>query len=673
MTTTSVIEGTLLWQPSEAFKEQTTITRYLRWLERERGLRFASYHQLWQWSVTDLEGFWSSIWDFFGVIASHPYDAVLGDRRMPGTQWFPGARLNYAEHTFKHAADDRPALMFQSERNPLTEMSWGELRRQVTAVAAALREMDVRTGDRVVAYMPNIPETVVAFLACASLGAVWSSCSPDFGTRSVIDRFAQIEPRVLFAVDGYQYGGKAFDRREVVAELQRSLPTLQRTVLVPYLDRDTQTGTLERAVLWGDVLRTEATTLSFEQVPFEHPLWILYSSGTTGLPKPIVQGQGGILLEHLKVGGLHHDLTEKDRFFWFTTTGWMMWNFLLGGLLAGSTILLYDGSAGFPDLGVLWDFAARTGMTVFGTSAPYLLSCQRAGITPGATYDLSKLMCVGSTGAPLPPEGFAWVYEEVKRDLWLASVSGGTDVCTAFLAGSPLLPVRAGELQCRALGAKVEAFDESGHPVVNEVGELVISEPMPSMPLYFWNDPEGKRYRESYFDVYPGVWRHGDWIKITEHGGAHIYGRSDSTLNRMGVRMGTSELYRVVESIPEIVDSLVLGVEQPGGGYYMPLFVVLREGATVDETLVATIRRRISTELSPRHVPDEVIQVPEVPRTLNGKKMEVPIKKLLLGVPAEKALNPGSVVNPQAIEFFVELAKARTATGGAAMENPGPA
>ncbi|HEX9057589.1 MAG TPA: acetoacetate--CoA ligase [Ktedonobacterales bacterium] len=654
----AVTEGTLLWQPSSSLTEQAVITRYMRWLEIERGLRFATYDQLWQWSVTDLDAFWRSIWQFFDVRASKPASAVVPDRRMPGTTWFPGAELNYAENAFKLASTGQPAVLFHCEHEPLTELSWDDLRASVAAMADALRDMGVRSGDRVAAYMPNIPETLVAFLACASLGAVWSSCSPDFGTRSVIDRFAQIEPTVLFAIDGYQYGGKAFDRRAVVAELQQSLPSLQRTVLVPYLDRQAKPEGLARAALWGDLLASHAAApLTFEQVPFDHPLWILYSSGTTGLPKAIVQGHGGILLEHLKIAGLHHDLTPTSHFFWFSTTGWMMWNFLVGGLLVGSTILLYDGSPVYPDPDALWAFAAETGMTVFGTSAPYLMSCQRAGMTPGTSHDLSKLVSVGSTGAPLPPETFAWTYEQVKRDLWLASVSGGTDVCTAFLAGCPLLPVRAGELQCRALGAKVEAFDESGHPTIDELGELVITEPMPSMPLYFWNDPDGKRYRESYFDVFPGVWRHGDWIKITPHGSAHIYGRSDSTLNRQGVRMGTSEIYRVVEAVPEIEDSLVLGIELTGGRYYMPLFLVLRDGVTLDDALVATVKQRIREALSPRHIPDDVVQAPAVPRTLNGKKLEVPIKKLFLGVPAEKAFNPGSVANPQVVEFYVDFAR----------------
>jgi acetoacetyl-CoA synthetase len=650
-----VHEGTLLWEPGVALKEHSSMTRYMRWLSDERGLRFDTYDALWRWSVDALEAFWESIWQFFAVESSTPYDAVLRARTMPGAEWFPGATLSYAQHMFRHASDARPAVLFRSERDSLTAMSWAELRRQTASVAEALRTMGVRRGDRVVAYMPNVPQTLVAFLAAASIGAVWSSCSPDFGAQSVVDRFAQIEPVVLFAVDGYQYGGKTFDRTEVVRDLQRALPTLRHTVLVPYLDREAQPDGLTNAVTWDEVTRSDAP-LTFEQLPFDHPLWILYSSGTTGLPKPIVQSQGGILLEHLKALALHNDLSEKDRFFWFTTTGWMMWNLLIGGLLVGATVLLYDGSPGYPNLDALWSFAAESGMTLFGTSAPYLVACQRADLTPGTSHDLSRLTCVGSTGAPLPPETFAWCYEAIKPDLWLASVSGGTDVCTAFLTACPLLPVRAGELQCAGLGANVRAFDESGHAVVNEVGELVITEPMPSMPLYFWNDSDGERYRASYFDMFPGVWRHGDWIRITPEWGAHIYGRSDSTLNRQGVRMGTAEIYRVVEATPPVTDSVILGIELPGGGYYMPLFVVLADGATLDGELVTNLKSRLSETLSPRHVPDDVIQIAEVPRTLNGKKLEVPLKKLMLGVPPERAFNSGSVANPHAIEFFVKFA-----------------
>ncbi len=656
-------ERVLLWEPSEELKQQANITRYMKWLEHEKGLRFHSPEEVWAWSVDHLEAFWASLWEYYQIKASKPYTTVLEARKMPGARWFVGAELNYTEHVFHHATSSRPALLFQSERQPLTAVSWEELRRQVGLVANALRAMGVQRGDRVVAYMPNIPETVIAFLATASLGAIWSSCSPDFGTSSVIDRFKQIEPKVLFAVDGYQYNGKALDRRPMLSELQKFLPTLEKTVLLPYLSQESTTEGLTKAVMWHELLEGSSAELHFEHVPFDHPLWVLYSSGTTGLPKAIVQGQGGILLEHLKCLDLGLDLKPEDHFFWYTTTGWMMWNFLIAGLLVGCTILLYDGSPAYPDMGRLWQFAQDSGMTFFGTSAGYLTSCMKAGIEPGQTYDLSRLKGIGSTGSPLPPEGFHWVYEHIKKDVWLVSTSGGTDVCAPFVGGCVLLPVYSGEIQCRALGAKVEAFDEQGKPLTDEVGELVITEPMPSMPLFFWNDPEGKRYQESYFDMYPGVWRHGDWIKITPTGSAIISGRSDSTINRMGVRMGSSEIYRVVEALPEVLDSLIVGVEQPGGNYYMPLFVVLQNGVELDDALKTKIKDNIRKNLSPHHVPDEILAIKEVPRTLNGKKTEVPVKKLFLGIPVEKAVSRDALANPQAIQFFLDYANQARAAG----------
>ena len=497
-----ITEGILLWEPSEKMKQQANLTKYMQWLESEKELHFDNYEKLWEWSVNSLEEFWASLWEYFHIKYSKPYKAVLTERKMPGAQWFSGAELNYAEHVFRNATSSRPALVFQSEAKPLTEISWEELSQKVSTVAQALRAMGVQRGDRVVSYLPNIPETAIAFLASASLGAIWSSCSPDFGTRSVIDRFQQIEPKVLFAVDGYVYNGKAIDRRATISELQQSLPTLQKTILVSYLFPELSAEGYNNAMLWQDMQQTN-TPLSFEQVPFDHPLWVLYSSGTTGLPKAIVQGQGGILLEHMKKLYLMLDLKEDDRFFWYTTTGWMMWNLLLGGLLIGTTVLLYDGSPSYPDMNALWQYAEKSGMTFFGTSAGFILACMKAGIEPGKTFNLSKLRGLGSTGSPLPPEGFQWVYDHIKKDIWLASVSGGTDVCSAFLGGSILLPVHAGELQGRSLGAKVESFDENGRPLIDEMGELVITEPLPSMPLFFWNDPLEKRYRESYFDVYP--------------------------------------------------------------------------------------------------------------------------------------------------------------------------
>src|SRR6266702_1262105 len=650
-----ISEGTLLWEPSEKMKQQSNLTKYMQWLESVKGLHFDDPEKLWEWSVNSLEEFWSTIWEYFQIKSSKPYSAVLTERKMPGAQWFSGAELNYAEHVFSNATSSRPALLFQSETKPLTEISWEELYQKVSTVAQALRAMGVQRGDRVVSYLPNIPEAAIAFLASASLGAIWSSCSPDFGTRSVIDRFQQIEPKVLFAVDGYFYNGKAIDRRATITELQQSLPTLQKTVLVSYLYPTLSAEGYNNAMLWQDMQSTNAE-LTFEQVPFDHPLWVLYSSGTTGLPKDIVQGQGGILLEHIKNLYFGLDLKEDDRFFWYTTTGWMMWNLLVGGLLAGTTVLLYDGSPSYPSMNALWEYAEKSGMTFFGTSAGYILACMKAGVEPGKTYDLSKLRGLGSTGSPLPPEGFQWIYEHVKRDIWLASISGGTDVCSAFVGGSILLPVYAGELQCRALGARVEAFDEQGHPIIDEVGELVITEPLPSMPLFFWNDPDGTRYHDSYFDMYPGVWRHGDWIKITSRGSAIIYGRSDSTINRQGIRMGSSEIYRVVESLPEVLDSLIVGIEQAGGKYYMPLFVVLREGVALDNDLKARIKAALRKNISPHHVPDEIVAIQEVPRTLSGKKTEVPVKKLFMGIPVEKAVSKDALSNSQSIEYFIEFA-----------------
>ncbi|HWO16915.1 MAG TPA: acetoacetate--CoA ligase [Solirubrobacterales bacterium] len=646
-----------LWEPPAALVESARMTEYMRWLEAERGLGFEGYDELWRWSVDDLEGFWSSIWDFFDVRADGGYDRALGSREMPGAEWFAGSRLNYAEHVFAGKDDAETAILHASELRDLSEMSWRELRAQVAATAAGLRSLGVERGDRVVAYMPNVPEAIVAFLATASLGAVWSSCSPDFGPASVIDRFAQIEPKVLFAVDGYRYGGKDFDRRETIARLQAEMPSLGRTIVLPYLDPDPDLSPLRDAVRWDELLAAgEDAELAFERVPFDHPLWVLYSSGTTGLPKAIVQGQGGILLEHLKKLNLHVDAHPGDRLFWFTTTGWMMWNFLVSGLLTRAAIVLYDGNPGHPDMNALWDLAERAGVTMFGTSASYIAACMKAGVEPGAGRDLDRLKAVGSTGSPLSPEGFDWIYEHVGADTWLFSTSGGTDLCTAFVGGVPLLPVFRGELQARALGAAVEAWDEDGNSVIDEVGELVVTQPMPSMPVFFWGDPDGSRYRASYFEHYPGVWRHGDWIEITSRGTAIIYGRSDSTINRSGIRMGTSEIYRAVLGIDEIVDALVVDIPRPGTEGWMPLFVVLREGAELDDQLPKEIARRVREQCSPRHVPDEVFQIAEVPRTLSGKALEVPVKRILMGTPPEKAASRDSLANPAALDYFTEMA-----------------
>jgi acetoacetyl-CoA synthetase len=645
--------GDKLWEPSAEAIARSNLTRYAEWLG------FAGdYQELWRWSVENLEEFWASIWDYCEVIAHSPYERVLAGRELPVAKWFPGATLNYAEHVFRNGADDDLAIVHASELRQLSEITRGELRRRVAAVAAGLRALGVERGDRVVAYLPNIPEAVIGFLATASIGAIWSSCSPDFGEASVIDRFAQIEPKVLLAVDGYRYGGKDFDRRATLAALRGAMPTLEHVVVLPYLDPSPDLSSIDGAREWDfEAQFRDERDLPFEPVGADHPLWVLYSSGTTGLPKAIVQGHGGILLEHLKKMTLHVDLHPGDRLFWFTTTGWMMWNFVVAGLLTESAIVLYDGNPGHPDMGVLWELAERAAITCFGTSASYIAACMKADTDPTAGRDLSRLRAVGSTGSPLSPEGFDWVYDKVGRDTWLFSTSGGTDVCTAFVGGVPTLPVYRGELQGRALGAKVEAWDEEGNSLVDEVGELVITEPMPSMPLFFWGDEDGSRYRASYFEHYPGVWRHGDWIEITSRGTAVIYGRSDSTINRQGVRMGTSEIYRAVQAVPQVADALVVDVPRPGTEGWMPLFVVLREDAELDEALKAEIKRRIREQCSPRHVPDEVYAIAEVPRTLSGKVLEVPVKRILTGASPEQAASRDSLANPQSLDYFTELAK----------------
>jgi acetoacetyl-CoA synthetase len=652
----SVAEGTLLWEPSPARRRRANITRYVRWLAANGYGNPRTYDELWRWSIEDLERFWETIWRFEEVQASRPYARVLSGDQMPHVTWFPGARLNFAQHVFRNRTPDRPALVWASETTSLGEISWAELESATASLAAGLQELGVGAGDRVVAVMPNIPETVIAFLATASIGAVWSACSPDFGTTSLIDRFAQIDPKVLIAVDGYVHKGRPFDVRGKVAELHAALPSLAHTILVPRIADDNvhPPGSLS----WTDAVSGPAR-LEFAQVPADHPLWIVYTSGTSGLPKPIVHGHGGVLLERLKSVTLHSDVHVDDVYFWFTTTSWVMWNITISALLGCSTIVLYDGSPWYPDRSVLWDVVARTGATIFGTSAGFLQECMRIGLEPGRDFDLSRLHSIGVTASPLPPDGFEWVYRSVGEDLWLSPSSGGTDVASGFVVGCPTLPVYAGEIQCRGLGVDVRAADEHGEPIVEKVGELVVAQPMPSMPLYFWDDPDGNRYRESYFDTYPGQWRHGDWLKITSRGSAVIYGRSDATINRGGVRVGTSDIYRVVERVPVVLDSLVVELRTPRGSDVV-LFVVT--AAPLDDVMVDMLRDAVRRSVSPRHVPDRVVEVSEIPRTLTGKKLEVPVKRILEGAPREEALAVGAVANPAALEQFEALASYWTAS-----------
>ncbi len=645
----------VLWRPEPERLARTRIVAFREWLAAERDVALSDYRALWQWSVDQPGPFWGAVADFLGLRLHQQPERVLDAERMPGTHWFPGATLNYAEQALAGWRDDAPALVFEREDGVTDRYDYRRLRAEVAAARAGLSALGVSRGDRVVALAPNAPATLVAFLAAASLGAVWSSCSPDFGSRAISDRFIQIEPVVLIAVDGYVYNGRTFDIRDTVRQLRDQIPSLKATVLIDYVGA----GELAGAAGWSELLAKHAgAELAFDPVPFQHPLWVLYSSGTTGLPKGIVQGHGGIALEHLKALALQCDLGDGDRFFWFTTTGWMMWNFLVGGLLVGSEIVLWDGSPGYPDLGTLWRLAQRHRVSYFGTSAPFVQSCLKQHLRPRDELDLSSLRAIGSTGSPLSPEGFRWIAEAVGPDIQICSVSGGTDLCTAFVGSAPDVPVWLGELSCAALGAAVAAYDEQGRSVVGDVGELVVTKPMPSMPLYLWNDPDGSRYAEAYFEMFQGVWRHGDWIEITPRGSSVIYGRSDSTLNRGGVRMGTAEFYRVVEGHDEVADSLVIdttALHAGGKEGELLCFLVLADGVALPD-IEPLLRAELKTELSPRHVPNRFIVVAAVPRTLNGKKSEVPVKRILAGTAVDRAVSRDALANPEALEPFIAMA-----------------
>jgi acetoacetyl-CoA synthetase len=654
----------VVWEPPADALSRSQIGRYLGWLADTRDIHLRTYDELWHWSVSDLERFWASLWDFFEIRASTPYQEVLSSREMPGARWFSGARLNYAEHAVGTADDaDRLAVLAHSQTRAPVELTFGELREQVARARVGLERIGVRPGDRVVAYMPNIPETLVAFLATASLGAIWATCAPEFGPRSVISRFGVVEPKVLLTVAGYRYGNRLIDRRADVSSIRVALPTVEQVVHVPYLGGEKDT--LPDATSWEELLN-ESGPLMFEPLSFDHPLFVLFSSGTTGLPKAIVHRHGGILIEHHKNHGLSWDLQPGDRLMWFSTTAWMMWNALISALLLRSSIVMIDGNPLYPDIELQWQLAEQTQATMMGASPAFLMGCRKAGIRLSERFDLSSLRQLGVAGSPLPPEGFDWVYEQLGQDLLLNVGSGGTDICTGIVQGSPLQPVYRGEMSGCCLAVDAAAYDLYGRPVTGELGELVVQAPMPSMPIGFWNDPGDRRYHAAYFEHYPGVWRHGDWILFTKRGSCVITGRSDATLNRGGVRLGTGELYAVVEEFPELLDSLVVHLEDSEGGPgELILFVVLAPGVHFDEQLRARIVAELRGELSPRHVPDAIEAVPAIPRTLTQKKLELPVKRILLGAPAEEVANRDALADASALDAFVAIAARRRESAGA--------
>lgn len=647
----------LLWKPTQEDIHNSHLHHYMNWLRTEYQLDFSDYDSLWEWSIAEVDTFWKSIAEYFDVMFHDKPTAVLErEGGMPHQNWFPGATLNYAEHIFRKADPNRPAIIHKTELRPQTEISWDELRSQVAAMAHFLKEKGVSKGDRVAAFITNTPEATVGFLASISIGAVWSSCSPDFGADSVRERFEQIEPKVLLAVNGYSYGGKKYDKSQVVCDIANSIASIEQVVGIHLIDSDIS-DTQATLTPYEDIVQRESPELHFEPVEFDHPIWVLYSSGTTGKPKAITHSHGGVLLEHLKYMALHNDVHAGERFFWFSTTGWMMWNFTQASLLMGATMVLYDGSAGYPNIEAMWFYAQEAKINHFGTSAPFIVACMKSDIHPNQDYDLSSIRSIGSTGAPLPPEGFDWVYQNIHDQVWLCSMSGGTDVCTAFLGGVPLLPVYQGEIQRPALGSALFAYNEAGDRVTEEVGEMVIEQPMPSMPIYFWGDEQKKRFTSSYFEDYPAVWRHGDWVYITERRTIVILGRSDATLNRQGVRIGTAEIYRAVEQMAQIKAALIVNIEKTNGDHFMPLFLQMQEGEELTEDLQKQIKHKLRSTYSPRHVPDAMIQVNDIPRTISGKKMETPVKKILMGMDVDEVASKDAMQNPESLDFFISYAQ----------------
>jgi len=652
--------GQQLWAPTPGRIERARITEFLGWLKANRGLTFADFESLWRWSTEDLDGFWQACWDFFGVEATKPPTAVLGKRTMPGAEWFPGAEINYARHMLRHERPDAVAVLHLNERQGLQSVSWEELGGKVRILATQLRKLGVKRGDRVAAYMTNVPEALIAMLATTSIGAIWSSCGPDFGTPGVLDRFSQLEPTVLIHVDGYQYGGKSFDRRPEVEKILARLTSVKHVIQLPYLDPANPRALTPNTIFWKDLLDHAPVPrgqFKYEEVPFMHPLWILFSSGTTGLPKPIMHSHGGIMIEQLKHIAFNFDLHANERLFFFTTTGWMMWNFLVSSLLSNVTPVLYDGNPAWPDGDLLWKMVQDSKANMFGASPTYQSILEKNGIVPKNSFDLSGLDSVMLAGSPVTPECQAWFHENVKRDAWVAPGCGGTDICSGFVGGVVTLPQYAGEIQARCLGVAVHVLNEKGERVINEVGEMVVTEPMPSMPIGFWNDPGDQRYIETYFSDFPGLWRQGDFYRINERGGCFVLGRSDATLNRHGIRIGTAEIYRSVCAVPGVEDALIVNLDLPGGKFFMPLFVKLAPGQVLDEELKKQINDRLRREYTPRHIPDRIFEVPLIPYTISGKRMEVPVRRILSGIPLAKAANRDAMANPKALDFFIEYAR----------------